>query len=147
MSAPLLLKEPPMNPTPQEPPRLFPTLRCHDPDAMMRWLADVIGFTELAVYRDGGAVQHAEMACGSSILMLGQHRDDAYGRQVGDPQGRRTDALYLAVDDPDALYAKVKASGTTIEAEPYDSPHGSRDFACRDPEGNLWYFGTYWPKA
>ena len=41
----------------------------------------------------------------------------------------------------------MKASGTTIVAEPYDSPHGSRDFACRDPEGNLWYFGTYWPKT
>lgn len=25
--------------------------------------------------------------------------------------------------------------------------YGSRDFACRDPEGNLWSFGTYWPKA
>lgn len=27
-----------MNPKPQEPPRLFPTLRCQDPDAMMRRL-------------------------------------------------------------------------------------------------------------
>ncbi|WP_459655169.1 VOC family protein, partial [Achromobacter xylosoxidans] len=77
-----------MNPTSKEPPRLFPTLRCQDPDAMMRWLTAMLGFTELAVYRDGAVVQHAEMACGSSILMLGQHRDDDYGKQVGDPQGR-----------------------------------------------------------
>ena len=25
-----------MNPKPQEPPHLFPTLRCQDPDAMIR---------------------------------------------------------------------------------------------------------------
>jgi len=128
-------------------PRLFPTLRCRDADAMIRWLTSVLGFTEHEVYRDGGAVQHAELAFGSSILMLGQYRDDAYAKLVGDPQGRRTDALYLAVDDPDALHATVKASGVPIETPPYDTPYGSREFACRDPEGNLWSFGTYWPKA
>ncbi|GCC47386.1 hypothetical protein chiPu_0031451, partial [Chiloscyllium punctatum] len=34
-----------------------------------------------------------------------------------------------------------------IEMELRDTDYGSRDFACRDPEGNLWSFGTYWPKA
>ena len=29
----------------------------------------------------------------------------------------------------------------------HDTDYGSRDFACRDPEGNLWSFGTYRPKA
>ncbi|WP_459617115.1 VOC family protein [Bordetella sp. 2513F-2] len=128
-------------------PCIFPTLRCHDADAMIRWLKDVLGFTEHAVYRDAGAVQHAELALGSSILMLGQHRADAYGRLLGDPDGRRTDALYVAVDDADALYARVRASGVKIEVEPYDTSYGSREFSCRDPEQNLWTFGTYWPRA
>ncbi|MBB1628623.1 VOC family protein [Achromobacter sp. UMC71] len=128
-------------------PRLFPTLRCRDANAMVRWLIGVLGFTEVAVYRDGTVIQHAELAYGSSILMLGQDRDDAYGKQVGSLQGRRTDALYLAVDDPDALHATVKAAGAPIETELYDTPYGSREFACRDPEGNLWSFGTYWPKV
>ena len=79
--------------------------------------------------------------------MLGAHRDDAYAKQVGDIGGRRTDAVYLAVDDPDALYAKMKAAGAQIEMEPYTTDYGSRDFAARDPEGGLWSFGTYWPKV
>jgi uncharacterized glyoxalase superfamily protein PhnB len=29
--------------------------------------------------------------------------------------------------------------------EPTDQEYGSRDFTVRDPEGNLWSFGTYAP--
>jgi uncharacterized glyoxalase superfamily protein PhnB len=130
-----------------EAPRIYPTLRCRDNEAMMRWLKDVVGFVEYVVYRKDGVVLHAELAYGSSILMLGQCSDDEYGRLVGDPGGRRTDALYVAVNDPDALHAKVKASGVKIEMELHDTDYGSRNFACRDPEGNLWNFGTYWPKV
>ncbi|MDP3077561.1 VOC family protein [Bradyrhizobium sp.] len=131
-----------------EAPRLYPTLRYKDAEAMIRWLKDVVGFTERVVYRnDDGVVQRAEVAYGTSILMLGQSRDDEYGRLVGDINGRRTDSLYVAVNDPDALYAKAKASGAKIEMELHNTDYGSRDFACRDPEGNLWSFGTYWPKV
>ena len=113
----------------------------------MTWLKDVLGFTEHVVYRNDGKVVHAELAFGSSILMLGSERDVDYGKRVGDLAGRRTDAVYLAVDDPDALYARVKASGARIEVELYMTDYGSRDFAARDPEGGLWSFGTYWPKV
>ena len=27
--------------------------------------------------------------------------------------------------------------------KPFDTDYGSRDFTVRDPEGNLWSFGTY----
>lgn len=129
-----------------EAPRIFPTMRCRDAEAMIGWLKDVIGFTERVVHRNDGTVHHAELAYGSSLLMLGQCRDDEYGKLVGDIGGRRTDALYVAVDDPDALYARVKSTGAKIEIELHDTDYSSRDFACRDPEGNLWSFGTYWPK-
>jgi uncharacterized glyoxalase superfamily protein PhnB len=130
-----------------EPPRIYPTIRYRDAEAMIHWLIEVFGFTERVVYRGDGVVHHAELAYGSSILMLGQVRDDAYGSLVGDPNGRRTDALYVAVDDADALHAKAKAAGAKIETELRNTDYGSREFACRDPEGNLWSFGTYWPKT
>lgn len=128
-------------------PRLFPTMRCLDPEAMMRWLTEALGFREHFAHRNGGIVEHAQMALGSSILMLGQSRDDAYGKMVGDIDGRRTDALYLAVNDVDQVFEKVKASGSIIETEVKNTDYGSREFACRDPEGNLWSIGDYWPKA
>lgn len=128
-------------------PRLFPTMRCRDPETMMRWLTGVLGFSEHFAHRSGGIVEHAQMAFGSSILMLGQSRDDSYGEMIGDIDGRRTDALYLAVNDVDAVFDKVKTSGSTIETEVKNTDYGSREFACRDPEGNLWSIGDYWPTA
>ena len=128
-------------------PRIFPTLRCRDAAAMIRWLTEVIGFREHFTHRNEGVAEHGQLAYGSSILMLGQSRADEYDAMVGDVGARRTDALYVAVEDPDALCAKVRASGVKIEMEPYDAVYGNREFACRDPENNLWSFGTYWPKA
>ena len=130
-----------------EPPRIYPTLRYRDAEAMLCWLKEVFGFVERVVYRGDGVIHHAELAYGSSILMFGQCRDDAYGKLVGDGEGRRTDTLYVAIDDPDVLCAKAKAAGAKIETELHNTDYGSRDFACRDPEGNLWSFGTYWPKV
>ncbi|MGH8128251.1 MAG: VOC family protein [Gammaproteobacteria bacterium] len=130
-----------------EAPRLYPTLRCRNAETMITWLKDVLGFTEYVVYRADGMILHAELAFGSSMVMLDQARDSEYGKLVDDSNQPKTDAIYVAVDDADALYAKVKASGVKIEMELYDTDYGSRDFACRDPEGNLWCFGTYWPKV
>ena len=129
-------------------PRLYPTLRCRDADAMIAWLTGVLGFTERVAYRDdAGVAHHAELVFGPSLLMLGQERDDAYGALIGERAGRRTDSLYVAVDDPDVLHDRVAASGATIEMPLRDTDYGSRDFACRDPEGNLWSFGNYRPSA
>lgn len=131
-----------------EAPRLYPTLRCRDADAMIAWLTGVLGFIEQVTYRDdGGTIHHAELAFGPSVLMLGQERNDAYGALVGVGASPRTGSLYVAVDDPDALHARVVAAGATIEMPLCDTDYDSRDFACRDPEGNLWNFGTYRPSA
>ncbi|TIO54779.1 MAG: glyoxalase, partial [Mesorhizobium sp.] len=51
------------------------------------------------------------------------------------------------VDDADAAYAKAKKAGARITQELVDRDYGSREFICLDPEGNVWSFGTYWPKA
>ncbi len=126
-------------------PRLYPTLRCRDAGAMIRWLVDVVGFAEHEVHRAGERIVHAQLSLGPSILMLGDARDDEYGAQVGPLDGRRTDALYVAVDDPDALCERVRASAATIVTDLHDTDYGSRDFAARDAQGNLWSFGTYRP--
>lgn len=127
--------------------RLYPTLRYRDAEAAIRWLTDVLGFAERVVYRHDGVVGHAELSIGSSILMLGEMRDDAYGALVGPAEGRRTDAFYLAVDDAEATHARVAASGAEIVQPLRDTSYGSREFACRDLEGNLWSIGTYTPQV
>jgi uncharacterized glyoxalase superfamily protein PhnB len=79
--------------------------------------------------------------------MLGAVRDDAYGALVGAPGQDGGSSIYVAVEEVDALHDRVVASGVVIEEGLVDRDYGSREFICRDPEGNLWCFGTYWPKA
>ncbi len=129
-------------------PSIFPTFRYRDADAAIAWFTDTIGFSSHFMQRaEDGTVSHAELALGSSIIMVGQSRDDSYDAMVGSDEARRTDAIYIAVAEIDPLYERVRASTATIVMELYDTGYGSREFTCRDAEGNLWSFGTYWPKV
>lgn len=130
-----------------EAPGIFATFRYANPDAMVRWLCETVGFTVKARYPESGDVAHAELAFGSSMIMLGAVRDDHYGSIVGGPGANGGKSLYIAVDDVGGLFERVKASGVTIEEGLTDRDYGSREFICRDPEGNVWCFGTYWPKV
>jgi uncharacterized glyoxalase superfamily protein PhnB len=53
--------------------------------------------------------------------------------------------LYVVVDDPDALHDRAAAAGADIVTGLTDQDYGSREFAARDPQGNVWSFGTYRP--
>jgi uncharacterized glyoxalase superfamily protein PhnB len=43
----------------------------------------------------------------------------------------------LATPDLDGTFAELQATGAEIVQEPTDQPYGIRDFALRDPAGNL----------
>ncbi len=119
-------------------PQVWPTLRARDARALIRFLVDVVGFEETAVYGDGDAVHHAELSWppGGGI-MLGSVRDDGWAQEAG------TFGAYVVADHVDGLYERVLAGGAEILDKPHDTDYGSRDFALRDPEGNRWSFGTY----
>src|ERR1700710_1607558 len=119
-------------------PQVWPTLRARDARALIKFLVGAFGFEETVVYGDGDRVDHAQLSwpLGGGV-MLGTARDDDFALPPG------TFGAYVVVDDPDALYARAKAAGARIARELEDTDYGSRDFAARDPEGNLWSFGTY----
>jgi uncharacterized glyoxalase superfamily protein PhnB len=125
------------------PPQVWPTLRAHDARALIRFLVDIVGFEETAVYGEGDVVHHAELSWppGGGIMLGSVRNDDA------NPEARPTDpghfSAYVVVDEPDALCERIRASGATVTTEPHDTDYGSRDFGIDDPEGNHWYFGTY----
>jgi len=134
-------------PTTTEPPRLYPTRRYRNATKMIDWLGEAFGFSVRARYGEGDIVHHAELVFGASMIMLGTARDDDYGKMVGDPGSGGGKSIYVAVDDADVAYTRAKQAGATIIQELVDRDYGSREFICRDPEGNVWSFGTYWPKA
>jgi len=45
--------------------------------------------------------------------------------------------VHFHADDLDAAFEQVRGAGAEIVQEPTDQPWGTRDFAVRDPSGNL----------
>ncbi|NMG38787.1 glyoxalase [Chelativorans sp. ZYF759] len=130
-----------------EPPRIYPTFRYQDALSVLDWFTDILGFEVREKHIEDGRLGHAELAFGSSMIMMGEAAEDFFGGIVGQPGHEGGKATYVAIDDIDALFARVEASGVAIEQGLTERPYGSREFICRDPGGNVWCFGTYWPKA
>jgi uncharacterized glyoxalase superfamily protein PhnB len=122
---------------------IYPSLRYHDASAAIDWLTEAFGFAEKEVHADDeGVIRHAELSGFGGIVMLGtepEGGDPLWGEHAG--QGW----LYLSTEDPDALHDRAVAAGAQIVRELQDTDYGSRDFSARDPEGNVWSFGTYAP--
>ncbi len=122
-------------------PQVWPSLWANDAPALIRFLVEAFGFEEVVTYRDGDIVQHCQLDWppGGGI-MLGSARDDP-----GNPWRLTpgTFGAYVVSDDIDALHARAAKAGAEILREPSGTDYGSRDFMARDPEGNLWSFGTY----
>ncbi len=126
---------------------IYPTFRYRDASAMIEWLEKAFGFAVHEQHMQGDKVGHAELALGGSIIMVGDARDDKFGGMVGEPGENGGKALYIALDDVDAVYATARVAGAKILQEPVNRDYGSREFICADPQGNVWSFGTYRPQA
>jgi uncharacterized glyoxalase superfamily protein PhnB len=118
---------------------IFPVIRYVDCDRALTWLEDAFGFEEKAVHRSAdGAIHHAELRLGDSLIMIGQIDD-------GSAQPDHRHSIYVAVADPDEHFARAKEAEARITRELVDQPYGSREYSARDLEGNAWSFGTYNP--
>jgi uncharacterized glyoxalase superfamily protein PhnB len=108
------------------------------------FLSKAFGFEKTACYTrddDPTVVEHAEMRwpLGGGIMFGTAGKDDS-------PFGQRipgNDSVYVVCDDPDRLFARAVAAGAEVVRGLKDEEYGSRGFTVRDPERNLWSFGTY----
>lgn len=125
------------------PTHIYPSLRYRDAAAAIDFLERAFGF-ELVASHDGpdGRIQHVEMRWGDSMIMFGEETDEVIA-QSGSHAGQAW--TYVTVEDADAHHERAKGAGAEITRELTDQDYGSRDYAAKDPEGNLWNFGTYDP--
>jgi uncharacterized glyoxalase superfamily protein PhnB len=117
-----------------------PVLHYRDPAKALEFLTQAFGFREQAVHKGpAGEIGYVELEFGGCYFGFGV----TYG---GDsPFDLGPTAVYVALDDPDAHHDRAVAAGAEIVMGLTDQEYGSRDYAARDPEGNLWCFGTYRP--
>jgi uncharacterized glyoxalase superfamily protein PhnB len=126
------------------PPSVWPILSYRDARAAIAFLTAAFGFEERAAYAredDPSIIEHAELRwpLGGGVMFGTAGKDDS-------PFGQRapgSDSVYVVCEDPDNLFERATAAGAQVVRGLVDEDYGSRGFTVRDPEGNLWSFGTY----
>ncbi len=129
---------------------IIPSLRYRDALAAIDWLCAAFGFEKNAVYADEkGIVQHAQLVFGNGMIMLGSVANASpWGERIAQPYeigGRETQCPCVIVSDCQAHYERAKAAGAVIVDEYEVKDYGGAGYSCRDPEGHLWWFGSYDP--
>jgi uncharacterized glyoxalase superfamily protein PhnB len=84
--------------------------------------------------RPDGAVMHATIRVGNSMLMLADPTPEF---------GPMPSSLYLYVPDCDTVYQRALASGGVSVFPLMTLPSGERYGGVKDPCGNIWWVATH----
>ena len=85
---------------------------------------------------EDGTIAHGELVFEGGVVMVSTTRDEE-SRFPGGPV-----TIDAAMDDVDAHHERAVAAGAEVVMELTDQEYGSREYAIRDPGGNVWTFGT-----
>jgi catechol 2,3-dioxygenase-like lactoylglutathione lyase family enzyme len=114
----------------------------HDPDQALAFYRDTLGLELRNDVAKGefrwitvGAASQPGVAIVLTNYLNGSPADqDALAGLIA--KGA-LNGVHFHSDDLDSTFEKVDASGAEIVQEPTDQPWGTRDFALRDPSGNM----------
>lgn len=114
----------------------------HDPDLALSFYRDALGLELRNDVAKGdfrwltvGAASQPDVAIVLTNYLNGSPADqDALAALIA--KGA-LNGVHFHSDDLDATFEKVDATGAEVVQEPTDQPWGTRDFAVRDPSGNL----------
>jgi uncharacterized glyoxalase superfamily protein PhnB len=134
---------------------MIPCLRYDDAPAAIAFLCRAFGFVRHAVYADDSdpkLIHHAQLTLNGAMVMLSSARPgeatDKYAWRTPAEAGGITMCIYGVIEDLDGHAAAARAAGAVIVTEPQDNPgYPGRGYSARDPEGNMWSFGSYDPFA
>jgi PhnB protein len=111
--------------------------------AGIRFLVDVLGFEEQLVVTgpDHTTVVHSQLRWPEGgVVQVGTY--DPANEFTHVPGGQ---ALYVVTADPSAVWERCRSAGVAVVREPVEPDYdpGGMGFSIRDPEGNIWSFGSY----
>jgi PhnB protein len=84
--------------------------------------------------RPDGAVMHAELRIGDSMVMVGESVSEF---------GSMPTSIYLYVPDCDTVYQRALAAGGTSVFDIRNLPSGERYGGVKDACGNIWWVATH----
>jgi catechol 2,3-dioxygenase-like lactoylglutathione lyase family enzyme len=114
----------------------------HDPDRAVDFYCEALGLEQRGDVAKGefrwitvGAASQPDVAIVLTNYLNGSPADqDALAGLIA--KGA-LNGVHFHADDLDAAFAKLREAGAEIVEEPTEQPWGARDFAVRDPSGNL----------
>jgi uncharacterized glyoxalase superfamily protein PhnB len=118
---------------------LSASLTVRDLQGSLAWYRDVVGFTVHQRYERGGALRAVALSAGPVRILIGQD-DGAKG--LDRAKGEGFSLMITTAQDVDAIAARIKAAGGTLESEPADTPWGARMFRVHDPDGFMLVFSS-----
>lgn len=119
---------------PEDMPTVAPGFSVTDAGKFVEFLKSAFGATEAFRHDEpDGTVRHARLRIGNSIVTVGQ----AHGEFQPMPS-----AMYMYVDDSDAVYKRAIEAGATSVFPVSDQGYGDRLGGVTDPFGHQWYIST-----
>lgn len=97
------------------------------------FVTDAFGGKELMRHAEGDMIMHAKVQIGDSVIELGEARY---------PTQSLPTAIYLYVNDVDAMYEQALKAGGTSMLAPTDQDYGDRNAWVKDPFANVWYIAA-----
>jgi uncharacterized glyoxalase superfamily protein PhnB len=94
------------------------------------FVTNAFGGKELMRHAEGEMIMHAKVQIGDSVIELGEARY---------PTQPLPTAIYLYVDNVDAMYEQALKAGGTSMLPPTDQAYGDRNAWVKDPFDNVWY--------
>lgn len=97
------------------------------------FVTNAFGGKELMRHAEGDMIMHAKVQIGDSVIELGEARY---------PSQPLPTAIYLYVNDVDAMYEQALKAGGTSMLVPTDQAYGDRNAWVKDPFDNVWYLAS-----
>ena len=121
-----------------------PSLTVNDAAAAIDFYKRAFGAAELsrAMAPDGRRVFHADVRIGNSIVMLNDEFPEMGGKPGPKGLGGSPVALYVYVEDADALFKQAVEAGAEVAMPINDMFWGDRQGAVTDPFGFTWSIAT-----
>jgi PhnB protein len=132
-----------VRPVPEGYHTITPYLAVEDASAAIDFYQRAFGAKErVRMPGPGGAIMHAELEIGDSLVMLSDPFPQASTRPPKELGGTSVN-IFTYVEDCDSLFRQAVDAGSSSLMEPDDMFWGDRFASVQDPFGHTWTIATH----
>lgn len=127
---------PAINPIPRENQNIIPYMMVYDVKKEVDFLSKAFGAElQFKLDRNDGSIMHAEVKIGKNIIMMGEPTPTFGPMPV---------AIYLYVEDCDAVFQSALKAGASLLSEVKTMLHAGERYGCvKDISNNIWWIASH----